>query len=409
MISTNNSYNDEGSKIKETGVNEMALTVKDILELPSGQKMQMLAGGKGLNRLVSSVEIADYEFAPDLDFAPGAAVNIEEDMEAGSFIITSFLFAKDDPSAILPAVRALHEMGMAALAFKQVIYETLPDEVLEFADKNSFPILSFGKSVWFENIIFDIMYAVQFDDKVYLSEEKIDSMLSGYMNRSELDIVLKGISLRLQPYVSVVYISGDLLDAGRILRSFYLLKGFHGKGLMARYGNGLFLIVTSARDDHKSHDLIRREVNRLDRVRPQAGLRRLCGEIVQVGHGLRQGIKTGFQYTDRSCCQTQLLDERSEGLRVRLGCLGEILHRSGLVDRAPLHFVELSRGVGVLLLKFLRLGAVRSGGLGRLLDLILQTLNCFLLQGDLGLKVFGRVCLLFLSGGVLIVSRLRCL
>ena len=237
----------------------MALTVKDRLELPSGQKMHMLAGGKGLNRLVSSVEIADYEFAPDLDFAPGAAVNIEEDMEAGSFIITSFLFAKDDPSAILPAVRALHEMGMAALAFKQVIYETLPDEVLEFADKNSFPILSFGKSVWFENIIFDIMYAVQFDDKVYLSEEKIDSMLSGYMNRSELDIILKGISLRLQPYVSVVYICGDLLDAGRILRSFYLLKGFHGKGLMARYGEGLFLIVTSARDDYKSHDLIRRE------------------------------------------------------------------------------------------------------------------------------------------------------
>ena len=152
----------------------MALTVKDILELPSGQKMQMLAGGKGLNRTVSSVEIADYEFAPGLDLVPGAEVNIEEDMEAGSFIITSFLFAKEDPSAILPAVRALHEMGMAALAFKQVIYETLPDEVLEFADKKSFPILSFDKAVWFENIIFDIMYAVQFDDKVYLSEEKID-------------------------------------------------------------------------------------------------------------------------------------------------------------------------------------------------------------------------------------------
>ena len=237
----------------------MALTVKDILELPSGQKMQILAGEKGLNRPVVSAEIADYEFAPDLTFAPGVSFNLQESMDPASFIITSFFFAKDDPSAILSAVKALHEMGMSALAFKKIIFDTLPDEVIAFADKNDFPILSFGQDVWFENVIFDIMYAVQFDDKVYLSEEKIDSMLSGHMNRSELDIILKGISLKLRPYVSVVYISGDALDAGRILRSFYLLKGFQSKGLMVRYGDALFLITTSALDDHESHDMIRRE------------------------------------------------------------------------------------------------------------------------------------------------------
>lgn len=237
----------------------MALTVKDILELPSGQKLQLLAGGKGLNKTVTSVEIADYEFAPDLEFAPGAAPDLSRDMDPQSFIITSFLFAKDDPSVILSAVKAMEEMGMAALAFKRIIYEELPEEVLAFADQHGFPILSFGRDVWFENIIFDIMYAVQFDDKIYLSEEKIDSMLSGYMNRSELDIILKGISLRLRPWVSVVFIADDILDAGRILRGFYLLKGFHSKGLMVRYGRGLFLITTSTREDHQSHDLIRRE------------------------------------------------------------------------------------------------------------------------------------------------------
>lgn len=237
----------------------MALTVKDILELPSGQKMQLLAGSNGLDRSVVSVEIADYEFAPGVQFVPDVSFNLDEAMDPASFIITSFLFAKDDPSVIIDAVKQMQEMGMAALAFKKIIYEELPDEVLTFADENDFPILSFGRDVWFENIIFDIMYAVQFDDKVYLSEEKIDSMLSGSMNRSELDIILKGISLKLRPYVSVIYITGDALDAGRILRSFYLLKGFHSKGLMVRYGDGLFLITTSACSDHESHDLIRRE------------------------------------------------------------------------------------------------------------------------------------------------------
>ena len=96
-----------------------------------------------------------------------------------SFIITSFLFAKDDPSLILTAVDALIRMGMAGLAYKKVIYEDLPPEVLQLAEDNDFPLLSFDRNVWFENIIFDIMYAVQFDDKVYLSEEKIRASRRG--------------------------------------------------------------------------------------------------------------------------------------------------------------------------------------------------------------------------------------
>ena len=231
----------------------MALTVKDIMELPCGQKMTLLAGEKGLDRLVTTVEIADYEFDPEVEYDTSA------EMEPRGFIITSFLFAKNDPSLILESVKQMYDIGMSCIAYKKIIYEDLPPEVIAFANEKGFPVFSMERDLWFEKITFEIMYAVQFDDKVYLSEEKIDSMLSGSMNRTELDIILKGISLKLRPYVSVVYAAGDGLDAGRILRSFYMLKGFHSKGLMVRYGDGLFLITTSSRDDYKSHDLIRRE------------------------------------------------------------------------------------------------------------------------------------------------------
>ena len=242
----------------------MALTVSDVMELPSGQKMQLLAGAKGKDRQVVSVEIADYEFAPDVTFVPSAEFDLEKDMESDSFILTSFLFAKDDPGLILPAIQKLDAMGMAGLAFKQIIYENLPEDVLAYADKNDFPLFALSKDVWFENVIFDIMYAVQFDDKMYLSEEKISQMLSEHMSQSELEIILKGISLKIRPYVSVVFIPGDLTiesgtDAGRIQRSFFLHRELHDKGLMVRCWDGLFLIITSARKDFKSHDLIRRE------------------------------------------------------------------------------------------------------------------------------------------------------
>ena len=231
----------------------MALTVRDILELPSGQKMTILAGEKGLDRPVVTCEIADYEFDPDVGY--DAAVG----METNGFIITSFLFAKHDPSLILTSVKQMYEIGMSCVAYKKIIYDELPSEVLAFANDNDFPVLSMENDLWFENIVFDIMYAVQFDDKVYLSEEKIDNMLSGKMTRSELDIILKGISLKMRKYVSVVFISGDSIDAGRILRSYYLFKGLQSKGLMVRYGQGVFLITTSTKSDHKTHDLIREE------------------------------------------------------------------------------------------------------------------------------------------------------
>ncbi len=238
----------------------MALSVKDVMELPSGQKMQLLAGGKGLQKPVISVEIADYEFAPGINFVGGAKPAIAENLEAGSFIITSFLFAKDDPSLILSSVKTLETLGMSGLAYKKVIYDNLPQEVLEFAEEKGFPIFSFASNVWFENIIFDIMYAVQFDDREYLSEEKIFKMLEGRMSSAELDIIRKGISLKIQKYISVALISDEELDADRVLRSFYTQKGLHAKSLMARYENGLFLIITTPKADFKSHEIILSEV-----------------------------------------------------------------------------------------------------------------------------------------------------
>ena len=151
----------------------MALTVKDILELPCGQKMTLIAGRGGLGRPVVTVEIADYEFDPDVDYDAPAG------MDTNGFIITSFLFAKNDPSLILKSIRQMHEIGMACVAFKRIIYAELPADVIAFADKNDFPVFTMENDLWFENIIFDIMYAVQFDDKVYLSE-----MIKGFSDGS---------------------------------------------------------------------------------------------------------------------------------------------------------------------------------------------------------------------------------
>lgn len=239
----------------------MALTVKDIMELPSGQRMDLIAGSGGLDRPVISVEIADYEFAPGLEFA-AADFSPEENMETGSFVITSLLFARDNPSLILEAVKKLEAMGMAGLAFKRILYEELPGEVLAFAEEHRFPLFSFARDLWFENLIFDIMYAVQFDDRTFLAEDRIRRMIDRQMTASEMDIIAKGISLRLRPWVSALCVQGEKgsVDAERALRVFALHRELHSKALMVRYGQGLVVIMTSPLGDMDSHRMIGEDV-----------------------------------------------------------------------------------------------------------------------------------------------------
>ena len=126
----------------------MALKVKDLLHLQSLQGLKLLSGERGLDRAVCSVGILDYEFARGVDYYN------EAPFERDSFVISSLLFAQADSSRILAAVRTLYDMGIAAFAFKSVIFDTLPQEVLDFSNEKAFPIFVFGLERYFENIVY---------------------------------------------------------------------------------------------------------------------------------------------------------------------------------------------------------------------------------------------------------------
>lgn len=115
----------------------MALTVKDILELPALKGFQPVAGKGGLDNDIITAGIADYEFVSGIDY------DLDGAFEKDSLVISSLLFAKDDPSLILPAIKHLKRAAVSAFAYKTVVFEALPDEVILYADKNDFPIFSY--------------------------------------------------------------------------------------------------------------------------------------------------------------------------------------------------------------------------------------------------------------------------
>ena len=228
----------------------MALTVNDILELPALKGFQLIAGNNGLDNDIITAGIADYEFAKGIDYDLNGA------FEKDSLVISSLLFAKDDPSLLLPAIQHLKSAGVSAFAYKTVVFNSLPDEVISYAEENDFPIFSYSDNTWFENIIFDIMVAVERDDARHLSEPRIESMIRNTASQEEVDSIRKGISLLLNKTISVAYIKDPAIDNSRVFRAYYMSKHLRDKLLVAKYEDGVFVLITTSKFDTDAHHLI---------------------------------------------------------------------------------------------------------------------------------------------------------
>ena len=234
----------------------MALTVRDIPALPGLDSLRLLSGSGGLDRKVVTAGIADYEFAPDVEFRDSA------DFVKDSFVITSLLFAYNNPDIIIDAVKSLHACGVSAIAYKDVIFDKVPDEVLQFSDEHNLPIYSFGKELYFENIIFEVMAALHTDDDASLSPDNIQDMINSYLSAQEVTAICYGISLELKRYITVAYIkyTDDApMNADRIYMSLSRSRSLKDKILTCGFDNGLFIIITSSKDDILSHEIILKE------------------------------------------------------------------------------------------------------------------------------------------------------
>lgn len=232
----------------------MALTIKDILQLQSLHGFQLISGHKGLSRYVTSAGILDYEFSPDVDYPRESA------FEKDSVVLSSLLFAKDNPELILPAVEQLYASGVSGFAYKTVIYSKLPEAVTKFSEEYEFPIFCFGKDTYFENIIFEVMNAVLSDDTNLLAESTIKKMIANELSKSQVYFLSKNVSLKFKEYAMGVYIKdskGDFcVDTDRHLKNFYLNSNLNDKALICKYEDGIFAVLTAHQPKQDSFSFI---------------------------------------------------------------------------------------------------------------------------------------------------------
>lgn len=214
----------------------MQFTVLHALGLEKFRQLQLVAGEKGLSREITKIGILDYEFT----------TKTESFYIKGEFVVTSFLYAKDDEKLILDAVKALNGCGASGLAIKSVFFNSLPQQVIDYANAHRFPIFTFGVPVYFEDLIAEFAYFKREFSSYNRYEELIENMLEKSLTEDEISVIAGNIHKRINPFMFMAY----LWDGKRNSQPDFIkyLKIFHDTlpedCCAIKYRNG-FLILFS--------------------------------------------------------------------------------------------------------------------------------------------------------------------
>lgn len=117
------------------------LTVREVLAMEPLQGLKVMAGEGGLDRAVTTVSVMD-------------ALDIYKWMKGGEFLITSGQPLYDDPSYLSVLIQQLKDANAGCLGIKTYRFlESIPQSVLDTANRLSFPLIHIPKEYAFTDII----------------------------------------------------------------------------------------------------------------------------------------------------------------------------------------------------------------------------------------------------------------
>lgn len=221
----------------------MSITVSDVYHLPCMQSARILTGDSGLSRPVSRMGILDYEYISG---------RMEDEFIAGDFVLSSFLFARDDSRLFEEGIRTLIDHGVSMLGIKDVYYKEVPPEILNYAKAKDFSIFLFSYDLFFETIIIDVGDALRQVEDARLLEMKIDNLVENELSPSLVQTLALEINRSFYPCCFSAYLQRmESPDDGALYRLLDRISRWHGFrscDSAFKYKNGILLIFTFAED-----------------------------------------------------------------------------------------------------------------------------------------------------------------
>ncbi|OIK10327.1 PucR family transcriptional regulator [Bacillus sp. MUM 116] len=214
------------------------MTVKDLFHLSVTKDFSVIAGGNALNKTILSVGILDFEFTEGIQKVRQTAFSPH------SLILSSLLFAKQKPESLIDTIKKLIELKVSALAFKPVIFEDLPNEVLNFANEQNFPILRFGGDEFFEDIIFEVMNDIKNRENKHFLQKIMRRLIDEEVSEKQIQSFLQQMSKPFKKYIFGANIHMKESADSQWIHSFFQFESFLKSGIVCTYKQSILILLT---------------------------------------------------------------------------------------------------------------------------------------------------------------------
>ncbi|MBI9014157.1 MAG: PucR family transcriptional regulator [Clostridiales bacterium] len=174
----------------------MSIMVSEAMQLNHLKPLNLIAGSSGLNKKIEKIGILDHEI---IEGIPGM-------FTSGDFVLTTFTPIREDMDAIIKCIKDLIECRATALAIKSIYITELPQTAIDYANKHDFPIFIFGKDVYFEDVIEDLMIGMQSRSHIEILESKIDVLYKNELKPSLVKEMAFDLNRHLQSELQVFFL-----------------------------------------------------------------------------------------------------------------------------------------------------------------------------------------------------------
>ena len=229
----------------------MSLTVLEATKLDAFEHFKLVAGHRGLDRVIQKVGILDWEFAKIIEGEP-----VDSEFIQGEFILTSLMFAKDKPELLIEMMKHLEGNKVSGLAIKDVYFQELPEEVVRFAEEKALPIFLFS-TTYFEDIIMQVNERIKSINDYESLETKVDLLVKMHLNKAIVRDVALEINSSFRDCFLVMYFKEKrYVSEDKIITTIQNLKNskvVSASDAIIKYRKGFLLIHTADKLDREGY------------------------------------------------------------------------------------------------------------------------------------------------------------
>ncbi|MCH4888401.1 hypothetical protein EZV73_12490 [Acidaminobacter sp. JC074] len=251
------------------------ITIHEVLKLKRFNSFRLVAGAGGLERMVSKGGFIDHETAEEMRTLA----------YKGEMIFSNLPMIKDQPEKIAGFVEALIQAQTSCFAIKTKIFNEIPEDAIQIANKHNYPLFLFDDT-YIEELILDIDGLVNTHKYLQKQVDILDKIMSNTLAPHNVRFEAYELNRSFKEHHLVCMIKPKAKSQLRLdIRSCQkLLDKEHA---LFPWKDGYLLIVSKHTDEIKLEPIL--ELLKLNQNYTM-GFSDVMNDLTQLGYALNQAL-----------------------------------------------------------------------------------------------------------------------